>query len=43
VAYLLLAPTVILLVGVLAYPVAWEIWVSLTDLSPHNDGPARFA
>jgi len=42
VAYVLLAPTVILLVGVLAYPIAWEIWVSLTDLSPLNDGPARF-
>jgi multiple sugar transport system permease protein len=42
IAYLLLAPTVLLMVGVLAYPVAWEVWVSLTDLSPLNDGPARF-
>ena len=42
VAYLLLAPTVFLLASVLIYPVAWEIWASLTDLSPLNDGPARF-
>jgi multiple sugar transport system permease protein len=39
-AYLLMAPAVVLMGGVLAYPVAWEVWVSLTDLSPLNeDGP----
>ena len=42
VAYLLLAPTVLLMAGVLAYPIGWEIWVSFTDLSPLNDGPTRF-
>jgi multiple sugar transport system permease protein len=42
VAYLLLAPTLVLLFGVLAYPVGWEIWTSLTDLSPLKDGPAEF-
>jgi multiple sugar transport system permease protein len=42
VAYLLMAPAVVLMAGVMAYPVGWEAWVSLTDLSPLNDGPARF-
>jgi multiple sugar transport system permease protein len=41
-AYALLAPAVLLLLVVLAYPVGWEIWASLTDLSPLNDGPATF-
>jgi multiple sugar transport system permease protein len=41
-AYLLLAPAVVLLVGVLAYPVGWEVWTSLTDLSPLKDGGAAF-
>jgi multiple sugar transport system permease protein len=41
-AYLLLAPAVILLVTALAYPIGWEIWTSLTDLSPLNDGPTAF-
>ena len=41
-AYLLLAPTVLLLAGVLAYPLAWEIWTSLTSLSPLQDGPTAF-
>jgi len=26
------------MLGVLAYPVAWEIWTSFTDLSPLHDG-----
>ena len=40
-AYLLLAPATLLLAGVLAYPVGWEAWISLTDFSPLNDrGPA---
>jgi multiple sugar transport system permease protein len=42
VAYLLMAPAVVLVAGVMAYPVGWEVWVSLTDFSPLNDGPARF-
>jgi ABC-type sugar transport system permease subunit len=28
--------------GVLAYPVAWEVWVSLTDFSSHSTGAAAF-
>jgi len=42
VAYLLLAPTALLLLTVLAYPVGWEAWISLTDLSPLNDRGAVF-
>jgi multiple sugar transport system permease protein len=30
-AYLLLAPAVVLVLGVLAYPVAWVVWTSLTN------------
>jgi ABC-type sugar transport system permease subunit len=30
-AYLLLAPAAVLVLGVLAYPLAWEIWLSLTN------------
>ncbi len=41
-AYLLLSPTLLLLVGVLAYPVGWEVWTSLTDLSPLKGGPPEF-
>jgi multiple sugar transport system permease protein len=41
-AYLLLAPATLLLVGVLAYPVGWEAWISLTDFSPLNDNGPRF-
>jgi multiple sugar transport system permease protein len=32
-AYLLLAPALLLIPGVLLYPVAWEVWSSLTDRS----------
>jgi len=42
VAYALLAPAVLLLLVVLAYPVAWEVWTSLTDLSPLKDGSGQF-
>ena len=42
VAYLLLAPATLLLVTVLAYPIGWEAWISLTDLSPLNDRGAVF-
>jgi ABC-type sugar transport system permease subunit len=41
-AYLLLAPTVLLIGAVLAYPLAWEIWASFTSLSPLQDGTAAF-
>jgi ABC-type sugar transport system permease subunit len=33
VAYALIAPALLLVLGVLAYPLGWEVWVSLTDLS----------
>jgi ABC-type sugar transport system permease subunit len=38
VAYALMAPALLLVVGVLAYPVAWEVWVSLTDFSSRAEG-----
>jgi len=41
-AYLLLSPALLLLLTVLAYPVGWELWTSLTDLSPLSDGPQAF-
>jgi len=41
-AYVLLAPALLLLGVVLAYPVGWEVWTSLTDLSPLKDGSADF-
>jgi len=41
-AYLLLAPAVLLLLTALAYPVGWEAWTSLTDLSPLKDGSTSF-
>jgi len=41
-AYLLLSPAVLLLLSVLAYPVGWEVWTSLTDLSPLKSGAAEF-
>lgn len=37
-----MAPTLLLVLGVLAYPVAWEVWVSLTDFSSHSTGAATF-
>ena len=41
-AYALMAPSLVLVLGVLVYPVAWEVWVSLTDLSSHSTSPAAF-
>ena len=41
-AYALMAPSLLLVLGVLAYPVAWEVWVSLTDFSSHATGAAAF-
>ena len=33
IGYLLLAPAAVLVLGVLAYPMAWHLWLSLTDSS----------
>jgi ABC-type sugar transport system permease subunit len=41
-SYLLLAPALLLLAGALAYPLAWEVWASVTSLSPLQDGGAAF-
>ncbi len=41
-AYALMAPAVLLVLGVLAYPIGWEVWVSLTNLSPRIEGPPAF-
>jgi multiple sugar transport system permease protein len=41
-AYLLLAPAVLLLAAVLAYPLGWEMWMSLTSLSPLQEGTTAF-
>jgi multiple sugar transport system permease protein len=41
-AYLLLAPAVLLLLTVLAYPLCWEVWTSLTSFSPLQEGSAAF-
>ncbi len=42
IGYLLIAPAVLLVFGVLAYPLAWTVWLSLTDASVLR-GPAHFA
>ena len=36
-AYLLLAPATLLLAGVLAYPIGWELWTSFTNLSSRGE------
>jgi multiple sugar transport system permease protein len=41
-AYLLLAPTILLLLTVLAYPLGWEVWTSFTSLSPLHEGATTF-
>jgi len=41
-AYLMLAPAVLLLALVLGYPIGWEVWISLTDFSPQSDGAPAF-
>jgi len=41
-AYLLLSPTVLLLLTVLAYPLGWEVWTSFTSLSPLQEGATAF-
>src|SRR5204862_431689 len=32
----------VLLLGMLAYPLGWEVWISFTDFSPLNDHGPRF-
>jgi multiple sugar transport system permease protein len=39
---MLLAPTVLLLLTVLAYPLGWEVWTSFTSLSPLQEGATAF-
>jgi len=41
-AYLLTLPAFLLVLGVLAYPVAWQGWVSVTNHSVYLDGPPAF-
>ena len=41
-AYLLLSPAVLLLLIVLAYPLGWEVWTSLTSFSPLQEGSTSF-
>ena len=41
-AYLLLAPALLLMLTVLGYPLCWEIWTSLTSLSPLQEGATAF-
>jgi trehalose/maltose transport system permease protein len=41
-AYLLLSPALLLLLTVLAYPVGWEVWTSLTSFSPLQEGGTAF-
>ncbi len=41
-AYALLAPTVLLLLTVLAYPLGWEVWNSFASFSPLHEGPTAF-
>ena len=41
-AYLLMAPALVLVFGVLAYPVGWEVWISLTNFSSRAEGDRAF-
>jgi len=41
-AYVLMAPAMALVAGVLAYPVAWETWISLTDFSSRRAAGPSF-
>lgn len=41
-AYLLTAPAILLVLGVLAYPLGWEIWISLTDFSSRSTAGPSF-
>jgi len=39
-AYGLMAPAVLLMAAVMAYPVAWEVWTSFTSFSVRDEGRA---
>ena len=41
-AYLLLAPALLLVTAVLAYPVLWETWISFTNFSSQSAGRPGF-
>jgi ABC-type sugar transport system permease subunit len=41
-AYLLLSPTLLLLLTVVAYPLGWEVRTSFSSLSPLQEGPPAF-
>ncbi len=41
-AYGLMLPALALVLGVLAYPIGWEVWTSLSNLSSQSQGRARF-
>jgi multiple sugar transport system permease protein len=41
-AYVLMAPAIVLALGVLAYPLGWEIWISLTDFSSRSTSGPNF-
>ncbi len=41
-AYVLMAPAIVLVLGVLAYPLGWEIWISLTDFSTRSTSGPTF-
>ena len=41
-AYVLMTPALLLVLGVLVYPVTWEVWVSLTNFSSRLGGPPGF-
>lgn len=42
VAYALLTPALVVVAGVLAYPLAWEIWVSFTGFATTQTGAPQF-
>jgi len=39
-AYGLMAPALVLIIAVMAYPVAWEVWTSFTNFSVRSEGRA---
>lgn len=41
-AYAFVTPALVLVLGVLAYPLGWEVWVSLTNLSSRIEGRPAF-
>ncbi len=41
-AYLLMLPAFLFVLGILAYPVGWQTWTSLTNRSVLLDGPPAF-